>query len=64
MIVQPSKPLLEWLARTGCTRVAVHFDVDTVDSNEIVLGLDPTKEWKLIIFDTEADHMPSGDEDK
>jgi arginase len=24
---------------SSCTRVAVHFDVDTVDSNEIVLGL-------------------------
>jgi len=23
----------------GCSRVAVHFDVDTVDSDEIVLGL-------------------------
>lgn len=34
-----SGPLLEWLAGTGCSRVAVHFDVDTVDSNEIVLGL-------------------------
>jgi arginase len=29
--------LLEWLAATGCSRVAVHFD--TVDSDEIVLGL-------------------------
>jgi arginase len=36
---ESSQPLLEWLARTGCTRVAVHFDVDTIDSNEIVLGL-------------------------
>ncbi len=34
-----SEPLLEWLASTGCSRVAVHFDVDTVDSNEVVLGL-------------------------
>jgi arginase len=32
-------PLLDWLAATGCSRVAVHFDVDTIDSNEIVLGL-------------------------
>jgi arginase len=31
--------LLDWLAGTGCSKVAVHFDVDTVDSNEIVLGL-------------------------
>lgn len=34
-----SRPLLDWLAATGCSRVALHFDVDTVDSNEIVLGL-------------------------
>ncbi|WP_433174102.1 arginase family protein [Actinoallomurus sp. CA-150999] len=34
-----TRPLLAWLAATGCSRVAVHFDVDTVDSNEIVLGL-------------------------
>jgi arginase len=36
---ESSQRLLDWLARTGCTRVAVHFDVDTIDSNEIVLGL-------------------------
>jgi arginase len=34
-----TQPLLHWLSTTGCSRVAVHFDVDTVDSNEIVLGL-------------------------
>jgi arginase len=34
-----TRPLLSWLEATGCTRVAIHFDVDTVDSNEIVLGL-------------------------
>jgi arginase len=34
-----SAPLLDWLTATGCSRVAVHFDVDTIDSNEIVLGL-------------------------
>jgi arginase len=27
-----------WQA-TGSSRVAIHFDVDTIDSNEIVLGL-------------------------
>ncbi|MER5194090.1 arginase family protein [Streptomyces sp. NPDC002755] len=32
-------PLLDWLRATGCTRVAIHFDVDTIDSNEIGLGL-------------------------
>jgi arginase len=32
-------PVLDWLTGTGCSRVAIHFDVDTIDSNEIVLGL-------------------------
>ena len=32
-------PLLNWLAATGCSHLAIHFDVDTIDSNEIVLGL-------------------------
>jgi arginase len=34
-----SEPLVAWLRGTGCTRVAVHFDVDTVDSDEVRLGL-------------------------
>ena len=34
-----TQPLLDWLAATGCSRVAIHFDVDTIDSNELVLGL-------------------------
>ncbi|GAA2026717.1 arginase family protein [Agromyces tropicus] len=32
-------PLLEWLAVTGCAKVAIHLDVDVVDSNEAVFGL-------------------------
>jgi arginase len=36
---ESSTALLDWLASTGCSRVAIHFDVDTIDSNEIVLGL-------------------------
>ncbi|MFG2730392.1 arginase family protein [Streptomyces canus] len=36
---QSSQPLLEWLAATGCSRVAIHFDVDAVDADEVVLGL-------------------------
>lgn len=36
---ESSAPLLAWLAGTGCSRVALHFDVDTVDSDEVVLGL-------------------------
>ncbi|MFC7013884.1 arginase family protein [Streptomyces viridiviolaceus] len=34
-----SGPLLRWLKATGCSRVAVHFDVDTIDSDEVGLGL-------------------------
>jgi arginase len=36
---QSTQPLLDWIAATGCSRVGIHFDVDVVDSNEIVLGL-------------------------
>jgi hypothetical protein len=36
---ESTRPLLDWLAAAGCSRVAIHFDVDTIDSNEIVLGL-------------------------
>jgi arginase len=36
---ESTQTLLDWLAATSCSRVAVHFDVDAVDSNEIVLGL-------------------------
>lgn len=34
-----SKALLDWLARTGATKVAIHFDVDTIDADEVQLGL-------------------------
>lgn len=34
-----SAALLDWLAATGCHHVAIHLDVDVVDSDEIVLGL-------------------------
>ena len=36
---ESAQPLLDWLAATGCSRVALHFDVDAVDSNEVVFGL-------------------------
>lgn len=36
---ESAQPLLDWLAATGCSRVAIHFDVDAVDSNEVALGL-------------------------
>ncbi|MEV7136258.1 arginase family protein [Arthrobacter sp. NPDC093128] len=32
-------PLLAWLKATGCSRIAVHLDLDVVDSNDIILGL-------------------------
>lgn len=34
-----STALLAWLRTTGCSKVAVHLDVDVVDSNEVVFGL-------------------------
>jgi arginase len=34
-----SAPLLDWLDDTGATKVAIHFDVDTIDAEEIQLGL-------------------------
>ena len=34
-----SAPVLDWLAATGCRHVAIHFDVDTIDSDELRLGL-------------------------
>lgn len=36
---ETTRPLLDWLAATGCPKVAIHFDVDTIDSNELMLGL-------------------------
>jgi arginase len=34
-----SAPLLDWIHTTGATKVAVHFDVDTIDADQIRLGL-------------------------
>ena len=34
-----SVPLVDWLSVTGATKVAIHFDVDTIDANEVQLGL-------------------------
>ncbi|WP_344810153.1 arginase family protein [Microlunatus ginsengisoli] len=34
-----SAPVLDWLVATGASKVAVHFDVDTIDADEIQLGL-------------------------
>ncbi|WP_431837977.1 arginase family protein [Cellulomonas sp. Y8] len=36
---ESSQPLLDWLAATGCSRVAIHFDVDTIAAAEGTLGL-------------------------
>lgn len=38
---ESTAPLVEWLASTGASKVAIHFDVDTVDSNEVTFGLGP-----------------------
>lgn len=34
-----TKPLLDWLSGTSATKVAIHFDVDTIDADEVQLGL-------------------------
>jgi arginase len=34
-----SAPVLDWLGDTGATQVAIHFDVDTIDADEMQLGL-------------------------
>ncbi len=31
--------LVDWLKATGCTKVAVHFDLDVIDSDEIAFGM-------------------------
>lgn len=34
-----TRPLLDWLRGTGASKVAIHFDVDTIDADEVQLGL-------------------------
>lgn len=34
-----SAALIEWLRGTGASKVAIHFDVDTIDADEVQLGL-------------------------
>jgi arginase len=36
---QGTDGLVAWLKSTGCSKVAIHFDVDVIDSSDIVLGL-------------------------
>lgn len=38
-IANSAGPVVEWLKSTGATKIAIHFDVDTITSNEITLGL-------------------------
>jgi hypothetical protein len=40
-----SAPLLDWLGDTGATKVAIHFDVDTIDAEEIQLGFVRRSRW-------------------
>ncbi|WP_244542644.1 arginase family protein [Actinomyces glycerinitolerans] len=34
-----TRPLIDWLHATGASRLAIHFDVDTIDADEVALGL-------------------------
>ena len=34
-----SSSLLDWIKATGVSKVAIHFDVDTIDADEVQLGL-------------------------
>jgi arginase len=36
---EDTEPLLTWLRGTGASKVAIHFDVDTIDADEVQLGL-------------------------
>lgn len=36
---EDSDALLEWLRGTGASKVLIHFDVDTIDADEVQLGL-------------------------
>ena len=36
---EDSAGLLAWLAGTGCTKVAIHLDVDSIDAGEAFLGM-------------------------
>ncbi len=66
--------LKAWLhGNPGCTADRMLYSVeeglDLMDSGQVdqiieELTSDSDREWKLIIFDTQADHMQSGNEDK
>jgi arginase len=38
-LAESSEPVLEWWRSTGCSKLAIHWDVDSVDSDDIVFGL-------------------------
>src|SRR5215217_2817961 len=68
-----SERLSSWLhGNPGATDDRMLFSVeeglDLMDQQEVDQIIDELLEfaddWKLIAFDTQADHMPSGDEDK
>jgi hypothetical protein len=68
-----SERLSSWLyGHPGATDDRVLFSVeeglDLMDQQQVdqIIGelLEFADDWKLIIFDTQADHMPNGDEDK
>ncbi|MFT4050855.1 MAG: arginase family protein [Microbacterium sp.] len=56
-----STPLRTWLRRTGVSRVAVHFDVDTIDAAEVQFGLGAdvggltTEQAKRVVSDIESE---------
>jgi arginase len=53
-------PVLDWLRSTGATKAAIHFDVDTIDADEIQFGLGAdrggltTTQAKRVVADIEA----------
>jgi arginase len=57
---QESAALLDWLRSTGATKIAVHFDVDTIDAAEARLGLGEdlggltTAEVRRLVADLDA----------
>ena len=59
-LLSSSAPLLDWLGDTGATKVAIHFDVDTIDANEVQLGLGAdlgglsTAEARRVVADIEV----------
>ena len=36
---QNNASVLNWIKSTGCSKVAVHFDLDVIDPNEMIAGV-------------------------